>query len=285
MLEGILLGVLGDILYEGGKTGLRNFLTGSPVRRAIKASANEFPGVPGLSQALSDWCRSDQFGSLIESFSKGQLPSVQEVMVDSFVGTGKFYDGLTGTHLTARRVIELFWSHLERELYRSGDGALVEAQRAKLRHRETQSKLEHLHGLLRESDRDRASGLGLGRRPPRQLWMPLPDFVGRKKVIYELLCKLRQGRHASISGMGGVGKTELALFVAHLLHTDYADAQLFINMHGTDAGKLDVGDALAACISSLAGPESVIPDSLDERVALYHSLLSGKRVLILLDRV
>jgi len=285
MLEEILLGVLSNVLYEGGETGLRRFLIGSPVRLAIKASAHEFPGVSGLNQALNNWCRSDQFASLIESFSLGKLPNIHEAMIDSFVGTGMFYDGLINTHETARRVLEAFWSHLERELYKSGEGALIEAQRGKIRHSETQAKLEELRGQLLESDRAKASGSGPGCVPPYQLWAPLPDFVGRKKVIDELLHKLRVGCHASICGMGGVGKTELALFVAHLLRNDYADAQLFVNMHGTGAGKLDVGDALAACIRSLAGPEGRIPDSLDERGALYHSLLSGKRALILLDNV
>lgn len=285
MVEGILLGVLGDILYDGGKAAFASFVGGAPVRKAVNAVASEFPGVPGLSRALGEWCRSGEFATLIESFRVGTLPSVQEAVVDSFVETSKFYDGITNTHRSARRILEAFWRHLEEELYRSGDGALIEAQRGKLRHRETQARLEDIGGLLRELDLGKAPADGPGPLCPRQPWAPLPDFVGRKKEIEELLSKLRGGGRASISGMGGVGKTELALHVAHLLSREYPDAQLFVNMHGTDEQKLDAGNALAACVRSLAGPAYRIPDGLSERAALYHSALSGRRALILLDNV
>src|SRR5215212_5102869 len=66
-----------------------------------------------------------------------------------------------------------------------------------------------------------------------QLRAPLGDFVGREREIQTLINALRRESHAcisGISGMGGIGKTELALFVAEQLRDEYPDAQFFINL-------------------------------------------------------
>ncbi len=70
-----------------------------------------------------------------------------------------------------------------------------------------------------------------------QLRAPVGDFVGREKETVTLVEALRGGASAGISGisgMGGIGKTELALYVANQIRDDYPDAQLFVDMRGTD---------------------------------------------------
>jgi tetratricopeptide (TPR) repeat protein len=119
-----------------------------------------------------------------------------------------------------------------------------------------------------------------------QLRAPVGDFVGREKEIDELLATLRGGASAAISGisgMGGIGKTELAFYVAENLRDDYPDAQLVLDMLGTDDPPRDPRDALAACIRSFLGVDQPLPDDLQELTGLYRSILEGKRVLILLD--
>lgn len=70
-----------------------------------------------------------------------------------------------------------------------------------------------------------------------QLRAPVGDFVGRENEIAELLSELTNGGQvgiSGISGLGGIGKTELALVVANRLIPNFPDAQLMVEMRGTD---------------------------------------------------
>jgi tetratricopeptide (TPR) repeat protein len=119
-----------------------------------------------------------------------------------------------------------------------------------------------------------------------QLRAPVGDFVGREKEIADLTAALRGGASAAItgiSGMGGIGKTELAFYVAERLRDTYSDAQLVVDMRGTDNPTRDPADALAYCIRAFLGPEQPLPDDLQELTRIYRNTLDGKRALILLD--
>ena len=119
-----------------------------------------------------------------------------------------------------------------------------------------------------------------------QLRAPVGDFVGREQEIDILINALRHGSKACISGingMGGIGKTELALLVAQHLSNDYPDAQFFINLQGTDPNPRLPQEVMAICIRAFVGPEARLPEDLDQLSQLYRSHLNGKRVLLLLD--
>jgi tetratricopeptide (TPR) repeat protein len=82
-----------------------------------------------------------------------------------------------------------------------------------------------------------------------------------------------------------VGKTALAVHWAHRIAAQFPGGQLYVDLRGFDpAGPaLDPGQALSGFFEAFAVPPERIPASLDDQVALYRSLLAGRRVLVVLD--
>jgi tetratricopeptide (TPR) repeat protein len=116
-----------------------------------------------------------------------------------------------------------------------------------------------------------------------QLQTPVADFVGRESETEQIIMSLRHDGAAIISGMGGIGKSELVLHTADQLRDDYPDGQLLVNMRGTDETPREPKEALAECVRAFVGFESKLPDNLDELASLYRSVLSNKRVLLFFD--
>ena len=86
--------------------------------------------------------------------------------------------------------------------------------------------------------------------------------------------------------MGGVGKTALALVLADKIKSQFPDGQIFIEMRGTsrnpDMPPLRPDEAMAHIIRAF-NPVDKLPENSNELRGLYHSILDGKRVLLLLD--
>ncbi|MFZ0888557.1 MAG: hypothetical protein WA005_08905 [Candidatus Binataceae bacterium] len=126
---------------------------------------------------------------------------------------------------------------------------------------------------------------------PRQLPRPPADFVGREAELDEIAAGVRKGGAAisGLRGMGGIGKTALALRIGETLVADFPDGQLYLDLkgarHATDppgAKPLTASEAMAYVIRSYdrAGQ---LPESEAELRALYRTVLTGKRALILMD--
>ncbi|GAA2240089.1 regulatory protein AfsR [Streptomyces ruber] len=126
---------------------------------------------------------------------------------------------------------------------------------------------------------------------PAQLPATVPDFTGRASFVAELSDVLTAasgegGRVMAVSalaGIGGVGKTTLAVHVAHQARAAFPDGQLYVDLQGAGARAAEPETVLGAFLRALGTADSAIPDTLEERAALYRSVLDGRRVLVLLD--
>ncbi|WP_225849073.1 NB-ARC domain-containing protein [Streptomyces sp. HPF1205] len=91
----------------------------------------------------------------------------------------------------------------------------------------------------------------------------------------------------SIEGMGGVGKTHLALRAAHTLVRAgrFPDAQLYVDLRGVDPERAPAApaDVLGGFLRALGVPGRHVPDGQDARAAMFRDRLHGKEALLLLD--
>jgi tetratricopeptide (TPR) repeat protein len=113
---------------------------------------------------------------------------------------------------------------------------------------------------------------------------PPRDFTGRSDLLNTLRTAIdRDGtRIIGLSGMGGAGKTALALKLANSCTQMYSDAQLYLDMNGLRSVPLSPLDAMAKIIRSFH-PNEYIPSNEDEVRGLYYSVLNKKRALLILD--
>lgn len=123
---------------------------------------------------------------------------------------------------------------------------------------------------------------------PAQLPATVPDFTGRTSFVSELSQVLAsaEGRVMAVSalaGIGGVGKTTLAVHVAHQARSAFPDGQLYVDLQGVESRAAEPETVLGSFLRALGTADSAIPESLEERAALYRSVLDGRRVLVLLD--
>ena len=124
---------------------------------------------------------------------------------------------------------------------------------------------------------------------PAQLPADVGGFTGREaelRTLDAILAPAERGDApvAVMTGMGGVGKTALAVRWARAARERFPDGQLYADLRGHGVGSparpLEV---LVAFLGALGVAPDHVPADPDQASALLRSLVDRRRVLILLD--
>ncbi|MFI0453893.1 BTAD domain-containing putative transcriptional regulator [Actinomadura sp. 6N118] len=194
---------------------------------------------------------------------------------------------------------ERLWSHLMLALYRDGRRADALAAYRQARHGfvaelglDPGPELLRLETAVLAGDRslDPPGGHEQVERPqPCQLPADVSDFTGRDDIARELeeLFRRECEGHAlpvvAIAGKAGVGKTALAVHVAHRLRDVCRDGQLYVNLGGLRDHRADPAEVLVRFLRALGTASTAIPSAIEERAEIFREQLADRRMLLVLD--
>lgn len=111
-----------------------------------------------------------------------------------------------------------------------------------------------------------------------------PLWLGQSRVLEGAREALREGQSVMLLGSRGIGKSTLALRLAHELSSDFYERVLFLQVPAGGDARASVKNALRAAIQA-AHPDIELSDDLAALVSLYRHTFGGSRTLIVLDDV
>lgn len=118
--------------------------------------------------------------------------------------------------------------------------------------------------------------------PIWQLPADVADFSGRDREVDELVAVFGHAPLVVLSGEPGVGKSTLAVRVAHRLRARFPDGQLYAHLAGATRPQA-VDAVLTDLLRSLGVTGPAIPDDLQAKAAVFRARLADRRVLVVLD--
>jgi DNA-binding SARP family transcriptional activator/tetratricopeptide (TPR) repeat protein len=243
-----------------------------------------FSGLASDELAMSAGLIEQEYVSALEDYASTrlQLGGHEEIAerLAGWVNAHPFREGMRGSLITA--------------LARSGRQAEAIASYHQLRQLladelgvDPGKELRHLYQQVLSGHRDTAVP---GTAVPAQLPAATADFTGREEQTGAMTAVLtrRDGQPVAlvitaVSGTGGIGKSTLAVHVAHHVAGEFPDGQLYMNLAGTSGDPADPHDVLARMLRDLGVAVSDVPAEETERAARYRSLLAGRRMLVVLD--
>jgi DNA polymerase III delta prime subunit len=123
-------------------------------------------------------------------------------------------------------------------------------------------------------------------RSPFQLPPDIGDFTGRSGDISSILTAVHDAAGGPVTidlfGPPGVGKSALAVHVAHQLASQFDDAQLYVDA-GATSSPLSERDILALFVNALAPAGGMLNAAVPELRARYQSALSALRCVVVID--
>ncbi|WP_378784821.1 BTAD domain-containing putative transcriptional regulator [Nonomuraea fastidiosa] len=121
---------------------------------------------------------------------------------------------------------------------------------------------------------------------PAELPADVQAFTARAAEVARLRADLLSDSPVTvIDGPGGIGKSALAVHVAHLVADRFTDGVIYVDLHGsTDRlAPLDPAQALRRLLRSLGLDGAAIPSDAEEAAARYRSLTAASNLLVILD--
>lgn len=112
--------------------------------------------------------------------------------------------------------------------------------------------------------------------------LPL-DLVGRAPELQRLRELVHANPTVAIVGQPGVGKTMMATFAAQEMRDEFPDGCFAVDLRGVDEQPLPMHAVFERLLRALGMPQNNIPANEAEQSGVYRAVLSGRRVLVLLD--
>ncbi|WP_371782355.1 AfsR/SARP family transcriptional regulator [Streptosporangium subroseum] len=210
-----------------------------------------------------------------------RLTALEErVALDLALGRGGEVAGELRALVAAHPLRERAWGQLILALDQAGRRS--EALRA---YREVRRLLVDELGLepgaeLREAHERVLSGGAPSRTVPNETPPDIVDFTGRERVLDWIRRSVPPAGtspvHLVLHGPAGSGKSAVVIHAATAL--DFPDGRLYASLRARTPGAI-----LEDLLRSLGCPEGGVPADLDERIRLYRSMVSGRRLLVVLD--
>lgn len=261
----------------------------------LLAQACDLWAGPPLAGVTSDWAERIRVG--LEHEWRALLTERFDAAIRA--GQHAAVIGPLSESLAAYPLTEPLAALLMRALHRSGRAAEALEVYAQLRRRmldelggEPGEPLRRLHEQMLR--RDPSLDLPPASAAPAR-WVTLsqlpPDtwhFAGRDRLCQDLARTVEGDPErtavpvVTVTGLPGVGKTALAVRVAHRVRARFPDGQWHVRLDGA-GGPRDPEQVLGELLETSGADPGTIPAGLDRRTAALRARVADRRVLIMLD--